>query len=154
MKNQIIINDGNSSTPVIHKFTHYSSIYKGSKKLFNGNNNDRNVFNGRCICFSTHAEIDVLVKLLKLAKIKPFKGYIDLSSYTIVVIRLGSDGTFKNSRPCSHCVNVLKFYNIKKVVYSSEDGLLITEKIKTMDSMHVSSGWNAYYRFNKVHHPI
>jgi tRNA(Arg) A34 adenosine deaminase TadA len=53
----------------------------------------------------------------------------------------------KNSRPCSHCVNVLKFYNIKKVVYSSEDGILITEKIKTMDSTHVSSGWNAYYRF-------
>jgi len=51
-----------------NKFTHQAAIFKGSKILFNGNNNDRNVFNGRCICFSTHAEMDVLAKLLKVAE--------------------------------------------------------------------------------------
>jgi hypothetical protein len=66
MKNELIINE--TTNPGINKFIHYSTIYKGSKKLFDGTNNDRNVFNGRCVCFSTHAEMDVLIKLLKVAE--------------------------------------------------------------------------------------
>jgi hypothetical protein len=49
------------------RYIHYSAIYKGNKIIFNGCNNNRNVFNGKCICFSTHAEMDVIAKLLKVA---------------------------------------------------------------------------------------
>lgn len=47
------------------KFLHHSGIYKNGKPLFTGCNNDRNVFNNRVMCYSTHAEMDVLIKLLK-----------------------------------------------------------------------------------------
>ena len=46
-------------------FQHHAGIYRGSKLLYTGCNNSRNCFNGRCICYSTHAEMDVLQQLLK-----------------------------------------------------------------------------------------
>jgi len=51
-------------------YLHYSGIYKGNKNICYGCNNGRNVFNGRCVCFSTHAEMDVIIKLLKVAEDK------------------------------------------------------------------------------------
>jgi hypothetical protein len=45
---------------------HYSGIYRNGKILHLGSNHLRNTYNGECICFSTHAEMDVLHKLLKV----------------------------------------------------------------------------------------
>ena len=53
-----------------NSYLHYSGIYKGNKNVCYGCNNGRNVFNGRCVCFSTHAEMDVIIKLLKVAEDK------------------------------------------------------------------------------------
>jgi hypothetical protein len=46
-------------------FVHYSGIYKNGKPLFLGSNSLRNTYNGNCICYSTHAEMDVIQKVLK-----------------------------------------------------------------------------------------
>ena len=54
-----------SKLPVSNKFVHHSGIYKGGKPMFIGSNSDRNVFNGQCRCYTTHAEVDVIIKLLK-----------------------------------------------------------------------------------------
>lgn len=55
-----------SSLPYTHgKFLHHSAIYKSGKPIFTGCNNDRTIYNGKATCFSTHAEMDVLIKLLK-----------------------------------------------------------------------------------------
>ena len=51
-----------------HDYTghvHYSGIYKNGKVMYLGSNHLRNTYNGECICFSTHAEMDVLHKILK-----------------------------------------------------------------------------------------
>ena len=53
--------DSNSNYP----FQHFSCIVKNGKLLYKGSNNLRNCFNGSCICYSTHAEMDVLHKVLK-----------------------------------------------------------------------------------------
>ena len=45
--------------------------------LFLTNELLRNSYNNECICYSTHAEMDVLYKLLKTYKIQPFKDFID-----------------------------------------------------------------------------
>ena len=50
---------------IFNKFSHFSGIYRNGKMLFNGSNNNRNTFNGKCICYSTHAEMDVIQKMLK-----------------------------------------------------------------------------------------
>jgi hypothetical protein len=68
-----LINNNSSKNKQSDKnncYLHYSGIYKGNKNVCYGCNNGRNVFNGRCICFSTHAEMDVIIKLLKVAEDK------------------------------------------------------------------------------------
>jgi len=129
-------------------FHHYSGIYKNGKPYFIGSNNLRNVYNNSCIFYSTHAEMSVIYKILKSCKLQPFKDIIDLSDYSIVVIRYGKDGTLKNSRPCTHCLNMMILYRIKKISYSTDDGSILTEKPKNMEQMHISSGWNAFKKFN------
>ena len=53
---------------------HYSGIYRNGKKMFTGSNSLRNSYNGECICYSTHAEMDVLYKILKQQNTKLFSG--------------------------------------------------------------------------------
>ena len=54
-------NDNNS-------YHHYSCIYKNGKIMYTGCNHLRNSYNNECICWSTHAEMDVIHKVLKSYK--------------------------------------------------------------------------------------
>lgn len=40
----------------------------------------------------------------------------------IYVVRINGEGTLRNSKPCEMCQAVMKFLNIKKVIYSNESG--------------------------------
>ena len=141
--NNLISNipDDNKST---YAFQHFSGIYKNGKPLCHGSNNLRNSYNGKCICYSTHAEMDVLYKLLRLHKARPFEEFMDLSDYTIVVARISRDGSIKNSRPCNQCLDTMIKYRIKKILYSTDLGTFESEKPETMEQLHISSGWSAY----------
>lgn len=44
-----------------------------------------------------------------------------------------------NSRPCSHCLNMMKSTGIRRVHYSNELGEIITETVKDMISIQTSS---------------
>jgi deoxycytidylate deaminase len=125
-------------------FQHFSGIYKNGKPLYRGQNHLRNSYNNECICYSTHAEMDVLYKLLKSYKIQPFKDFIDLSKHVIIVVRIGRDGLIKNSRPCNNCLDIMSKYRIKKIMYSNDNGSFNTEKPFCMEKLHISSGWIAY----------
>jgi len=61
-----------------------------------------------------------------------------------VVVRIGKDGSFKNSRPCHHCIKTMINYNIKNVIYSDEKGNIVIQKPQEINVFHISSGWNAY----------
>ena len=130
-------------------FHHYSGIYKNGKPYFTGCNTLRNVYNNNCMFYSTHAEMSVIYKILKSCKLQPFKDFVDLSDFVIVVVRYGKDGNLKNSRPCNHCLDIMVKYRIKKIMYSTDDGIVLTEKPEDMEHVHVSSGWNAYNKFTK-----
>jgi len=125
-------------------YQHFSGIYKNGKPLYHGCNHLRNSYNGNCICFSTHAEIDVLHKVLKRCKLQLFKDIIDLSNYTIVVLRFGKNGNLRNSRPCNNCLDTMTKYRIKKILYSTDDGNFKIDKPEVMEKTHTSSGWKAY----------
>jgi len=125
-------------------YLHYSGIYKNGKPLFVGSNHLRSTYNGECICYSTHAEMDVLHKVLKCYTQQPFKDVIDLKSYSIVVVRFGKDGNLRNSRPCNHCLDTMIKYRIKKIFYSTDNGDVVSEKPIDMEKLHVSSGWNVF----------
>ena len=135
-----------SNNPVNCGYVHHSGIYKNGKIQYLGSNHLRSTYNGECICFSTHAEMDVLHKVLKGFKQQSFKDVINLNSYIIVVARFGKDGNLKNSRPCNHCLETMIKYRIKKIVYSADDGSFISEKPADMEKCHTSSGWNTFNR--------
>lgn len=61
-----------------------------------------------------------------------------------MVVRINKEGCLKNSRPCNQCLDTMKKYRIKKIIYSTENGELISEKPENMDQLHISSGWNAF----------
>ena len=58
--------DSNSNKNEYGGHVHYSGIYRNGKILHLGSNHLRNTYNGECICYSTHAEMDVIHKLLKV----------------------------------------------------------------------------------------
>ena len=64
-----------------------------------------------------------------------------------MVVRYSKLGELKNSRPCNHCLDTMVKYKIKKIMYSTDDGIIITEKPENMKKSHTSSGWNAYKKF-------
>jgi hypothetical protein len=61
-----------------------------------------------------------------------------------VVVRINRQGELRNSRPCNQCIETMTKYNIKRVIYSTDDGLL-SERPGFMQQCHTSSGWNAFY---------
>ena len=126
--------DGIFPTQAYHH--HYSGIYRNGKKLCIGSNNLRNSYNGKCICYSTHAEMDVIHKALKTVD--------NLNNCIIAVIRFGKDGSLRNSRPCNHCLESMIKYRIKKIMYSTDDGTIKSEKPQDMEQTHISSGWGAF----------
>jgi len=135
-------------------FQHFSGIYRNGKMICRGSNHLRNCFNGECICFSTHAEMDVLHKVLKRCKIQPFKDVIDLSDHTIVVVRISREGLIKNSRPCNQCLDTMIKYRIKKILYSNDLGTFISERPGDMEKLHISSGWSAFNNPSRLDNKI
>ena len=60
-----MVNNINADANCKYAHQHFSGIYRNGKMLFRGSNHLRNSYNGECICYSTHAEMDVLHKVLK-----------------------------------------------------------------------------------------
>ncbi len=87
----------------------------GGKVIARGRNNYRTYSKDKLIdgC-SCHAEIDVLRKCIR----QGFKNKINM-----YVVRISEDGKYKNSKPCNRCLNTLKNYNIRMLIYSTDTGL-------------------------------
>lgn len=58
-----------------------------------------------------HAEMDAI-----------FKARTDLRGTTLYVYRGTKDGSPSSSKPCEHCMKVIKEAGIKKIFYSVPDG--------------------------------
>ena len=67
-----------------------------------------------------------------------------LQNAEIYVIRITKNG-IKNSKPCYHCLLILKILKINRVHYSSDNGNIITEKVKNMISTHITKGFANEY---------
>ena len=60
-----------------------------------------------------------------------------LNKITVLVVRFDNAGNMKMSKPCKHCITYMKFMGVKRVMYSTDDGTIVSEKVKDMDSNHV-----------------
>jgi hypothetical protein len=57
----------------------------------------------------------------------------------LIVIRVDKTGKICNSRPCFNCLDMMKAVNIRRVHYTTDDGVIITEQVKDMISIQASS---------------
>ena len=64
------------------------------------------------------------------------------NKFTIVVIRINNNNELRSSNPCAHCVNVMKLFGIRKVIYSTNDGNFISELLKNIQTNN-SVGYNS-----------
>ena len=58
-----------------------------------------------------------------------------LKKTDILVFRTSVTG-IKNSKPCSQCIETLKYFNIRGVYYTSENGVLVYEKMSDIQNNH------------------
>ena len=75
----------------------------------NGHSNNRTI----------HAELAAVFKI---------KNKKNLKGATIFVYRHRKDGSFGMSRPCCMCMDILKHYGFKRIIYTTEQGI-VEEKI-------------------------
>jgi deoxycytidylate deaminase len=99
---------------------------------------------------STHAEMNAIISYLKRTNQyigrrkyqgkKKFTGKIPKTMYIVSFYK----GKWRNSRPCDHCLYLLNYYGIKKVVYTTglDDPALFfcSERVNKMEYLGVSKG--------------
>jgi hypothetical protein len=73
-----------------------------------------------------HSEVQALACIRKIKKRK-----IE-SKLNIVNVRFSRDGEIKNSKCCSLCAKVLHRFGIKEVIYSTDNGNFVKEKINIL----------------------
>jgi deoxycytidylate deaminase len=85
---------------------------------------------------STHAEMAAIVDFLRKNKknIKNTKSsYIPKFPKTLYVFSFNKNKKTRMSKPCADCLKLLKYYGIKKVIYSIYDDVVF-EKVDDIDS--------------------
>jgi hypothetical protein len=58
--------------------------------------------------------------------------------YNLLVIRISGENNLVNARPCYNCLDMLNACNIKKIYYSTEDGIKC-ENVSNMVSINASA---------------
>lgn len=122
----------------LEKIKHYAIFFNSPNTMIAfGFNNERP---GSLI--SIHAEVDALNKLKKKPAIKN-------KHYDLLVVRLTKTNILGESRPCQHCIQSLLQSGIKirNVYYSTKNGTIACETLKTMidsDLTYISTGYRRF----------
>ena len=74
---------------------------------------------------------------------------INANKLHMTVIRIDDNNNLIESKPCDHCVQVMKSYGIRKVTYSTREGLLVTEHVDKIHST-CSSGYRSIEKTIKI----
>ena len=101
---------------------------------------------------STHAEMALIISYLREHKIFGQRRYHNIHNIKYILNNINIPDTIivfsiyknklHNSRPCDHCIKIMRLYNIKKVIYSTgqEENPFCMEYIKDMPLLGCSSG--------------
>lgn len=68
---------------------------------------------------SRHAEMDVILKVLKRGK----EGLSSLLNSTLHVTRITTTGRPAMAKPCPKCMNLIYSVGIKKIIYTTDNGI-------------------------------
>lgn len=59
---------------------------------------------------------------------------------TVYVVRCNNKGILTESAPCVNCLNMMKFLDIKRIVYSTENNEFVSCKPCDIKITHISAG--------------
>lgn len=93
------------------KFKHGCVIYDKRGNIISVGNNKLRKSKYGVYEFTTHAEIDAIVKTL----------VDDLRNYNLLVVRIGKT-KMCNSKPCVNCLKIINKVGIKNIYYSDKNG--------------------------------
>ncbi len=113
------------------------------KIISTGYNYDKVQYKSKILCnntsCSTHAEMSAIISL---------KGK---KADTLLVIRVGKDGTLRDSKPCQYCYQFIHKNQIKKIYYSTNDQEIIFTKLSSLNSNNLKiSRSNLLLKKNKI----
>ena len=100
---------------------HCAVVVQNGKILSYGINKNRSLLK-RCCLTSVHAEIDALYNYNN-------NHHAHSQRLSLWVIRLNKKCELRNSMPCNACMNAIKKFNIRKIVYSTSNGTLMELKL-------------------------
>lgn len=73
-----------------------------------------------------------------------------MKKYVLHVGRFSNqDGTFTESKPCRHCLDLLKKVGIRKIVYTTETGC-VKAKVSSLTSEHRSMAYRQLQNYCSV----
>ena len=136
------INSINKSSEICGNYNHISCILQGKKSKilsFGINRRGHSIKNNRGI----HAEHAAILNLLPLRHKKRLK------NINILVIRISPINKIQSSKPCYHCIEMLKIlprkrgYNLQYIYYSDTLGNIIKTRLYDLDNedKHISQSY-------------
>jgi deoxycytidylate deaminase len=126
-------------------YNQHGSILVQNGKIISHGYNHYEVSKHSLSTNTTHAEIDVLMKYFKSKNInqkflKKNSEKKKSNKVTIYIIKI-KNNQLSNSAPCYMCAKFLKMSNIvKKIIYSGDDGNLISVRMRDYETQHMSIG--------------
>lgn len=114
-----------------NKYVLGSVIFKGGKILGEGINVYNRTSFLKCNNFpAIHAEMSSIMNYCNKMKVKFNFNYFNKNKHLmkklkLMVIRVSNDGEAVLSKPCKMCLNIIKYFGIKKIFYINEYGDLI-----------------------------
>lgn len=82
---------------------------------------------------STHAEMAAIIDFLRKNKSNSKSTNIPKFPKTLYVFSFNKNKKTRMSKPCADCLKLLKYYGVKKVIYSIYDDIIF-EKIHNIQS--------------------
>mgnify|MGYP001051328727 FL=1 len=120
---------------------HGAILTKGSSRvIFTGTNQDRSRYHNSIVP-STHAEMDVINKMINHLR-KQF--FCDkqvkriMGKYTLWVGRITRNNHIANSMPCCDCLKKLKKHGLKRIGFSNDDGDFVICNLTYLTNTHMS----------------
>lgn len=88
--------------------------------------------------YTKHAEQHASLKMINT------KSFNDNSTFDIIIIRINKNNKLRYSRPCNNCIEYLRNldYPIKNVYYSTNDEIIVMERLIDMEKLHKSKAYS------------
>ena len=108
-----------------HKHKIGCVIVSGHRIIGSGHNSDTKTVPLQAMLDSKHFQCECSGKVhAETEALLPFvRHHVSLAGATIYTFRQRKDGTYGCARPCPRCMQVIKMVGIKKLVYTTNDGI-------------------------------